>query len=192
MAHLPELHTDRLELRLPGPDDAAAMLAFVTDNREHFASWDPDRPPVYYTLPFWERELEQVAARAREGSGFQFVVLRPGHPAIGGQCTLSGIARGPFQAAYLGYGLDHRWVGKGYMGEALEAVIHFAFSDLNLHRVMANHMPTNLRSARLLRRLGFVVEGYARDYLHLAGDWQDHVLTSLSNPDWRAEGMTTE
>jgi [ribosomal protein S5]-alanine N-acetyltransferase len=68
------------------------------------------------------------------------------------------------------------------MFEALTVVIAYAFNDMGLHRIMANYIPTNERSGRLLRRLGFVVEGYARDYLFLAGNWQDHILTSLINP----------
>lgn len=47
---------------------------------------------------------------------------------------------------------------------------------------MANYMPANARSAAVLQRLGFTIEGTARDYLFLAGAWQDHVLTSLTNP----------
>jgi ribosomal-protein-alanine N-acetyltransferase len=46
---------------------------------------------------------------------------------------------------------------------------------------MANYMPGNERSARLLERLGFEREGYAKAYLNIAGRWQDHVLTALVN-----------
>jgi ribosomal-protein-alanine N-acetyltransferase len=99
-----------------------------------------------------------------------------------GTINLTQIARGPFQACYLGFGLDERAVGRGLMQEALEVTVAFAFQELALHRVMANHLPENLRSARVLRRLGFCVEGYARDYLYIAGAWRDHVLTSLTNP----------
>ena len=48
---------------------------------------------------------------------------------------------------------------------------------------MANYMPINERSGRLLRSLGFQVEGYARDYLYVGGAWRDHVLTALTNPN---------
>jgi len=73
------------------------------------------------------------------------------------------------------------------MHEGLKASLDYVFGDLNLHRVMANFMPHNLRSNAVLRRLGFTVEGYARDYLYIDGAWRDHVLTSLTNPNWRLE-----
>ncbi|MBE9234176.1 30S ribosomal protein S5 alanine N-acetyltransferase, partial [Cuspidothrix issatschenkoi LEGE 03284] len=51
----------------------------------------------------------------------------------------------------------------------------------------ANYMPHNRRSAKVLKRLGFVVEGYATDYLMINGQWEDHILTSLTNPHWRSD-----
>jgi ribosomal-protein-alanine N-acetyltransferase len=93
--------------------------------------------------------------------------------------------RGAFHCAHLGFGLDGTLEGRGYMREALEAIIAHAFGSMRLHRIEANHQPQNLRSAALLRRLGFVPTGYARDYLLIAGEWRDHVQTALINPSWR-------
>jgi ribosomal-protein-alanine N-acetyltransferase len=107
--------------------------------------------------------------------------FNPDGPILG-QVSLRNVIRGAFQACHLGYSLDQQAVGKGLMFEALTTVITYAFDEMSLHRIMANYIPTNDRSGRLLRRLGFVVEGYARDYLFLAGKWQDHVLTSLVKP----------
>ena len=67
----------------------------------------------------------------------------------------------------------------------MRGIIAFAFGPLNLHRIRACYLPTNARSGAVLRRLGFVVEGYARDYLLIDGRWQDQILTSLINPDWQ-------
>jgi ribosomal-protein-alanine N-acetyltransferase len=72
------------------------------------------------------------------------------------------------------------------MGEALQVAINYVFKELNMHRVMANYIPDNQRSGNVLKRLEFVVEGYARDYLLINGQWQDHILTSLTNKDWQA------
>ena len=77
------------------------------------------------------------------------------------------------------------------MAEALAGAIDFAFDSLHLHRIEANYMPHNRRSGNTLRRLGFVVEGYARDYLLINGKWEDHILTSLSNPHWESHPTST-
>lgn len=97
---------------------------------------------------------------------------------------ISNIVRGAFQAAYLGYNIDEAHQGKGYMTEALEEIIFFAFSALNLHRLMANYRPENLASARVLEKLGFVKEGFAKNYLRINGNWADHILTSKTNTHW--------
>lgn len=189
MGDLPRIETRRLVLRVPEPPDARAMARFVTENREHFAPWEPLRPPEYYTEAHWEETLEKSALEARTGRSLRLVFFAAEGDGgeILGQCTFTGIVRGPFQAAFLGYGLHHRAVGKGYMEEALRGAIEHVFTELRLHRVMANYMPVNERSARLLRKLGFTHEGYARDYLHIAGAWEDHVLTSLVNRAWKVE-----
>jgi len=180
------IETPRLRLRVPTPEDATRYLAYVTDNREHFAPWDPERDASYYTVEHWRRQLDRVVAAWRAGTQLSLVLeARDGSTdRLLGHVTFSQIVRGPFQAATLGYALDHREVGRGLMAEALGAAIDFVFSELGLHRVQANYMPTNVRSGELLRRLGFVPEGYARDYLRLAGAWRDHVLTARTNPHW--------
>jgi ribosomal-protein-alanine N-acetyltransferase len=174
---------------VPAERDADAMARFAADNREHFAPWDPRRDDDYFTPAYWKRTIADDVARARDGIHIQLILIDREHPdsSIVGQCTLSGITRGVFQAAHLGYGLDHRFVGRGLMGEALRTVIDYAFYQMNLHRIMANTMPSNERSLRLLERLGFEREGYARNYLYLAGAWRDHVLMALTNTNWTQE-----
>lgn len=184
---LPILETERLILRVPGPEDAKAMRQYVIDNRDHLAPWEPIRDEEYFTEDFWKRMLTAARKGVREGIRLQLALFPKNSPngVIAGQCNFNNIVRGAFQAAYLGYSLDHRQVGKGMMAEALRTAIDYCFKVMNLHRIMANYLPVNERSGRLLRRLGFVPEGYARDYLFLAGAWQDHVLTALTNPDWK-------
>lgn len=86
----------------------------------------------------------------------------------------------------MGYSLAESKQGKGYMTEGLKAATKYLFQELNFHRVMANYMPHNRRSGNVLKRLGFVIEGYARDYLLINGQWEDHIMTSLTNTNWQA------
>ena len=76
------------------------------------------------------------------------------------------------------------------MTEALEATNRQLFDVVKLHRIQANHLPDNVRSSRLLARLGFRREGLAREYLFIRGAWRDHVLTALTNPAFDASVFT--
>jgi ribosomal-protein-alanine N-acetyltransferase len=183
---LPRIETERLLLTIPTPDDALRMLRFIEENREHLSRWDPTRPDDHYTPEFWQRQLALALSAYQGGESMRMVMLDRHDPGgdIIGLCNFNNIIRGAFQCAILGYSIDHRYEGKGLMFEALSAAIPYVFRRLELHRISANYIPTNERSGNLLRRLGFTVEGYARDYLLIAGRWQDHVLTSLTNPDW--------
>ena len=122
------------------------------------------------------------------GATARWVMLAPqsSGPEVVGTCNFTQIAKGPWRACVLGYQIARRHEGRGLMREALSATIDYAFRDMRLHRVMANYRPENARSARLLERLGFVREGFARDYLFIDGAWRDHVLTSKTNPEFDA------
>jgi ribosomal-protein-alanine N-acetyltransferase len=81
----------------------------------------------------------------------------------------------------LGYQIDRECEGRGLMSEALRAAIRYMFEDQKLHRIAANYRPENVRSGRLLAKLGFRIEGFAKDYLFIDGAWRDHILTSRVN-----------
>jgi ribosomal-protein-alanine N-acetyltransferase len=179
-----ELQTDRLLLQTLHPGQEDRVVAYFEANRAHLEPWDPLRPEGFYTPTHWRQTLERSRAELEAGTALRlFLSLRTAPEAVIGTINLSQIMRGPFLSCMLGYGLDHRQVGRGVMTEALRAVIAHAFGPMGLHRIQANYVPTNERSGATLRRLGFVVEGYARDYLHIGGCWRDHVLTALYNPD---------
>lgn len=70
------------------------------------------------------------------------------------------------------------------MRESIEVAIEYMFTREGLHRIMANYTPSNIRSARLVERLGFAKEGYAEKYFSIDGKWQDHILTALIKERW--------
>lgn len=115
------------------------------------------------------------------GTSARFFMTTPDGAEVIGACNLTDIVWGAFQSSHLGYSLDSKRQDQGLMTEALRLLIAYAFEEIKLHRIEANYMPTNERSAKVLRRLGFDINGYARDYLFLDGAWRDHVLTSLTS-----------
>lgn len=172
------LLTERTHIRWAESSDAAKLLRFRVDNRVHLAPWEPLREESHYTLECCSKAIADGREAARLDRGYLFVVLSPDEEHMFASFTLSNVVRGPFQACLLGYSIGVGQQGQGLMQEALEAGLAWAFGELDLHRVMANYLPRNERSARLLERLGFEREGYARAYLRIAGRWADHVLTA--------------
>jgi [ribosomal protein S5]-alanine N-acetyltransferase len=186
-----ELRTERLLITLLPPSAAERMVRYHHENREHLAPWSPPNPPGFFSPDFWSWRLEENRSEYLEDRSCRFQLLELGAtdgPVVG-QLSFTSYTRGPHQSANLGYNVDHRFQGRGLMKEALRASIDFAFGHLGFHRLAANYMPTNERSGRILRSLGFIVEGYARDYLFLAGAWRDHVLTALYSPDPSPPGV---
>lgn len=184
----PDLISTRLSLRLPEEKDIPAILRYYTENQERLTPWWPRWPADFFTPNYWRRRILQDKEEFAQGRSVRLLVLPHHDPAaVIGQVSFNQIVQGVAFYCVLGYGLDGAHEGHGYMTEALKVAIRYMFEERNLHRIMANYIPHNQRSGKVLRRLGFNVEGYARDYLHINGEWQDHILTSLTNLNWREE-----
>ena len=182
MKQEPLLHTARTRIRLAGVADVPKLWRYRVDNRAHLAPWEPLRDASFYTMEHVEESLADAVEAARQDRGYHCLVFDRDETVLLATFTLAHVVRGPFQACLLGYGAAAQAQGQGLMHEALQAGLAWAFDGLGLHRVMANHLPRNERSARLLARLGFEREGYARRYLQIAGVWEDHVLTARIRP----------
>jgi ribosomal-protein-alanine N-acetyltransferase len=183
---IPVLITERLILRVAMQQDAEAVLNYYLQNQEFLTPFEPTRPEGFYTLAFWQEQIEKALYEFHYDQSLKLCVFKKAEPqTVIGKINFSQIQRGVAHYCYLGYGLAAAEQGKGYMFEALTDAVRFAFDGLNLHRIMANYMPHNQRSGNLLKRLGFVVEGYARDYLLINGKWEDHILTCRINQNWQ-------
>lgn len=178
--------TERLVLRQLRPEDVDLVLAYLAENRAFHAPYEPVRPAEYYERAFWEERARLDAGGYSESIPFRlFLFAKAGPAELLGIVSFDNFIRGAFQACTLGYMLAERAQGNGYVGEALTAAIAFLFREKNMHRIIASYLTDNERSARVLARQGFVVEGTARDYLRIAGAWRDCVVTSLVNRAWR-------
>ncbi|WP_353472567.1 GNAT family N-acetyltransferase [Salipiger sp. H15] len=173
--------TPRTEARLVSESDAAPLRAYYLRNAAHLEPWEPRRPAGFHDAAAWQARARAHAAEAAEGRAFRFVARLRGEVEVLAVANFTNVVRGPFLACTLGYSMDAAHQGRGLMHEVLAAVIPWLETEAGLHRIMANHLPENARSAALLARLGFEVEGRARDYLQIDGRWRDHVLTARIN-----------
>ncbi len=185
----PKIETERLILRMGTKEDIPEVLNYFTENKIYLTPFYPRWIDNFFTEEYWQFQIEvNLHEFVHDYSLRLFIFLKNNPTRIIGTLNFNNFVRGIAQYCNVGYSIAETEQGKGYMSEALQAAIDYVFKELKMHRVMANYMPHNQRSGNVLKRLGFVVEGYARDYLLINGQWQDHILTSLVNPYWRING----
>lgn len=100
-----------------------------------------------------------------------------------GQVNVSGVVRGAFDSAAIGYWVDRRVAGLGVTPTAVAMVVDHVFEVARLHRVEANVRPENVASLRVVQKLGFRPEGRHERYLHIDGAWRDHLTFGLVRDD---------
>jgi [ribosomal protein S5]-alanine N-acetyltransferase len=182
---LPIINSERLFLRLGTKEDISYIVNYFKSNEDFHNPFSPLRPEAFFTEEFWNKQLELDVVEFVNDYSLKLFIFKKGNlREVIGNINFRNFTRGAAQYCTLGYSLAQSQQGKGLMTEALESAIKYVFHELNIHRIMANYMPHNRRSGNLLKRLGFVIEGYARDYLMINGQWEDHILTSLTNSHW--------
>lgn len=173
---------DGYTLRLLTREDYELIHLYEMKNRMHLQPWEPLREAQYFNVANAKTRVEQQVESMQVGASIFFLLLAPGGQEILGRCNYTNIVRGVFQACNLGFSLAESVQGQGLMKKSLQFSNRHCFEQIGLHRIMANHLPRNVRSERLLESLGFEREGCARSYLKIAGVWEDHTLRSLINP----------
>ncbi|MFA1544453.1 GNAT family N-acetyltransferase [Actinomadura monticuli] len=113
-------------------------------------------------------------------AGEALLIERVDTGAIAGHATLTGIVRGPYDRAVLGFAAFAPSAGRGFMTEGVGLTVRYAFGPLGLHRVEADVQPGNEPSRRLVQRLGFRREGFSPAFINIRGIWRDHERWALT------------
>ena len=181
MAYTKIITTERLILRKPQASDEAAQFAMHAD------------PEVmrYFSEPPWEdisrathKIAEDIAAFESE-QFFRFAVTLKATGQYMGSCSLFSEHR-QNRRAEIGYALARPYWGKGYMQEALSALLEYAFIERDLNRLEADIDPLNTASASALERQGFKQEGFLPERWIVAGKVSDTALYGLLRREWEA------
>jgi len=181
---VPVVARKRVFLRAPSPED---LEEFTLLNRRSLRFHRGLVSPPTDATGF-SNYLERCS-RADTAS---FFICRTEDDAIVGAINLSQIFRGGFQNAYLGYFIGEPFAARGYMSEALQLMLRYAFRDLGLHRLEANIQPGNVASVALIQRAGFSREGYSRRYLKISGQWRDHERWAIIAEDYKTRTKQSE
>lgn len=181
----PKLTGARVLLRQPTSRDWRSWSALRHASRQFLTPWEPAWPHDALTRAAYRRRLRQQAAEWRQGLGVTLFIFDLRSERMLGGISVTNLRRGVAQTASLGYWVGERQARQGLMTEALLLTLDYLFGGLGLHRIEAACLPHNVASRRLLEKIGFQEEGRGRDYLRIAGQWQDHVLYGLLADDPR-------
>ncbi|AZS83107.1 N-acetyltransferase [Streptomyces griseoviridis] len=174
------LETSRLVLRRFRPDDAPALSAYRSDPAvARFQGWTA---PV--SLDSAAALVEEFAAGDPDRPGwFQYAIEEKAEGRLVGDLGVR--LHENLMQADLGFTLAGDRQGRGYASEAVRAVLDDLFGSRGLRRVSAECDARNTRSARLLERVGFELEGRRPAFTWLKGEWTDDLLFGLLADRWQ-------
>lgn len=178
-APLPVIETERLVLRGATAEDAPALLAMMQD------------PEVlrYYGMSRFEslqqavREIGWFGDLWEHGQGIRWAIDELGGAHYIGDIGLHNLVRAHARAE-VGYRLARGYWRRGYMGEALRAVVGYGLEAMALNRIEALVDTRNTASCRLAEKVGFIREGVLREYEYENGAFVDLAMYSLLRRDW--------
>ncbi len=177
------INTKRLILRTLRAQEAPEVLKYYRTNKDHFRYSMPSFDADFFSVEYHRSLMEDQQRLMEEGRNLKLWIFhRHGGSELIGDISFSNIVRGALQSCFVGYKIGRDFTGNGYMTEALEQAVAYAFDDMKLHRIEANIVPTNGPSIRVVEKLGFIQEGYSPAYLKINGRWEGHVRFALINP----------
>ena len=179
------IETQRLTLRAPTHSDFNAWAALRRSSQDYLVPWEPAWAGDHLTRKSFTNRVYWAQRSISGGTAMPLFLFRREDEALLGAVTLDNIRRGPAQAGTLGYWTGQPFARQGYMREAVLAVVHHAFTRLDLSRIEAACLPENAASRGLLERCAFKYEGVAQSYLQIDGRWRTHVLYACLRSDRR-------
>jgi len=184
VAGQPEPAADGAAADAPGISRRVTVRPLANGDQGEFltlvaASVDLHHP--WMSLPATPEKFQAYLARYEQPGAESLLICLRDTGAIAGLVNINNIIRGRFQNGSLAYAAFAPTAGQGYLSEGLDLVLRYAFQKLRLHRLDAQIQPGNHASLKLVRRLGFRMEGYSPDLLFIDGAWRDHERWAMTS-----------
>ena len=177
------LQNDNLVLRPLKLRDKKEWTKLRQRNQDWFRQWESTVPDEFSDgkASFYQivKNL-RVEAKAQRSLPFVMEIDKK----IAGQITVANINYGSTRSAYIGYWIAEEFAGKGYTPLAVAMAIDHCFEVLKLHRLEITIRPENLKSLRVVEKLGLRSEGLRPKYLHIDGDWRDHLVFAINKDEY--------
>jgi len=157
--------------------DARPLERELLENRAWLRQWEATNPVGFANFDV-RSSIRSLQANARAGAGLPFAIDFQG--TLAGQLNVSGINYGSLASATIGYWVARRFAGKNITPTAVALATDYCFFTLGLHRMEICIRPENEPSIRVVEKLGFRYEGMRRRFIHINGDWRDHLCFALT------------
>ena len=175
-----QIQTERLIIRNYQQTDLEDIHEYGSD--PEVVKYVPFGPNTYEdSQNFLNRAINKQKEKPRIDYGGA-VVLKSEDKLIGG-CRITKVSE---NEGNLGYALNRHYWGKEYATEAAKATVEFGFKKLGVYRIYADCHPDNVRSIRVLEKVGMTLEGTRREYRIMHGEYSDMLLFSILEHEWRA------
>lgn len=182
MADCPTLTTARLILRPFSLDDASAVQRLAGE-------WDIARYTLTIPHPYEDGMAEQFIESLQPAFDRGDLLALAVTTMVDGLIGSIGLNLSRVQVhehAELGYWIGKPYWGRGYASEASAAVLAYAFTELRLHRIYAEHFPRNRASGRVLQKIGMTHEGRLREQFKRMGVFEDVEMYGILRHEWLA------
>ncbi len=183
-----DLQGENILLRPARFRDKSQWNSVRAENKEWLTPWEATLPQVPADTPESEfiskgpsfyAMVSAINREARAGRSYSFLMWKEKN--LVGQITMGGVIFGALRAAHIGYWIDRNFANRGYTTKAVEMLTQYAFDELKLHRVEINLRPENASSRRVAEKAGYIFEGERPRYLHIDGQWRDHICFVKEN-----------
>ena len=179
------VETERMTLRLPEHADWRQWSKLREASAEFLVKWEPVWSTDHLSRRAFTNRVYWAQRSEAQGQALPMLLIRRADNQLLGAVTLDNIRRGPVQAGTMGYWIGADFARRGYMKEAVQAMVHFSFAQLDLSRIESACLPENVASRGVLEKSGFKYEGVAQSYLQINGRWRNHVLYANLRNDRR-------
>ena len=183
------IETERMSLRLPVQSDFKSWAMLREESVEFLEPWEPSWSIDHLSRKNFNNRVYWSQKAAGDGTAVPVFMILRSTGKILGAITLDNIRRGPSQVGTLGYWIGKSYSRNGFMREAIEALVYYAFNSIDLSRVEAACLSDNLASRSVLEKSGFKYEGVAQSYLQINGRWRNHVLYACLRSDRRGKTL---
>ena len=186
-SNIPTLRTERLSLRALHPIDAEDMYDYAKrEDVTKYLTWKP-----HLSIGYTKDYLHYIQNRYTLGDFYDWAVIHKDSRRMIGTCGFTTIDTAN-NSAEIGYVINPDFHGMGLGTEAVERVIEFGFEELGLNRIQARFMQDNIRSRKLMERVGMTFEGFSRNAVYVKGEYRTVGICSILRSEWNEPEKTVK